>query len=317
MEFGKPENPALIDWSLAPDTDLTNHVLEGLSPPLCEGQRTKPNTAPHIYLGSTSWGDKEYVGPVYPPKTKAKEFLEAYGKQFNTIELNTTFYRMPKADQTAAWADKVPSDFRFCPKVNKLLSQSKNLGVGTNRIEEYCEGVRGFGENLGPCFIQLPTHFDTSKFEALLAFLDQWPSDVRLAVELRHASWFTESRGADLFAELFARGHGTTISDVGTRRDVAHMNITTDFFLLRWVGSLHSTDQERLAEWSAKLASWISGGLTQAYVFTHQVVAPEAAKAASSFEDMLRAHYPAPLNVRSPEIRTNQGPQNEQIELFG
>jgi len=309
MEFGKPDNPALVDWTLAPDTDLTRHVFDQLSP--------KPATSPQIFLGSTSWGDKEYVGEVYPKITKAKEFLEAYGKQFNTIELNTTFYRMPKVDQTEAWAAKVPADFRFCPKVNKLLSQSKNLGVGTDRINEYCAGVRGFKEKLGPCFIQLPTHFDTSKFEALLAFMDYWPSDVRLAVELRHESWFAESRGADLFAELVARGHGTTISDVGMRRDAAHMNVTADFVLLRWVGNLHDTDQMRLEEWSARVASWLEGGLTQAYVFTHQVIAPRAAKSAAIFENLLRERYPAPLEGRSPTLLMGDNFSNGQIELFG
>lgn len=308
MEFGKPNNPALVDWSLAPDTALTSHVLSQLSP--------KPATVPQLFLGSTSWGDKEYVGEVYPKQTKAKEYLEAYGKQFNTIELNTTFYRMPQVDQTAAWAEKVPSDFRFCPKVNKLLSQSTNLGVGTDRIVEFCEGVRGFGDKLGPCFIQLPQHFDTSKFESLLTFMDQWPRDIRLGVELRHASWFAESQGADLFAELAERGHGTTISDVGLRRDAAHMNITADFFLLRWVGNLHESDNVRLEEWSSRLASWLKMGLQQAYVFTHQVMAPEAARTAANFEVLLRNHYPSSFKGRSPKMIVDKAHPSNQIKLF-
>ncbi len=315
MEFGKPQNPSEVDWTLAPDTELTRHVLAaqegsrhtvGLSP--------KPESIPHIFIGSTSWGDKEYLGEVYPAKTKAADFLNAYGKQFNTIELNTTFYRMPTAHQAANWAAKVPADFRFCPKVNKLLSQSKELGVGTNRITEFCEGVRGFGEKLGPCFIQLPKHFDTSKLETLLSFFDKWPSDIRLAVELRHPSWFTESSGADLFAELFTRGLGTTISDVGARRDVAHMNLTADFFLLRWVGNLHLTDKARLDEWSKRIATWMSSGLREVFAFTHQPVAPEAAKSAIIFEKLLKKHYPASLEIRSPTLIETPG---QQTELFG
>ena len=309
MEFGKPENPALIEWGLAPDTALTTHLLSRLSP--------KPALTSHVFLGSTSWGDKEYVGEVYPSKTKAAKFLEAYGKQFNTIELNTTFYRMPTASQTADWSVKVPEDFRFCPKVNKLLSQSKDLGVGTNRIEEFCQGVRGFGEKLGPCFIQLPSHFDTSKFEVLHTFLDHWPSDVRLAVELRHESWFKESKGADLFAELFSRGVGTTISDVGARRDVAHMNLTTSFFLLRWVGNTHPTDQARLEEWSQRISVWLKSGLKEAFIFSHQPIAPESAKSAAIFEKVLRQHFSAPLAVRSPTLIDKPNASALQTKLFG
>lgn len=309
MEFGKPENPELVDWTLSPDTDLTALVLSRLSP--------KPAAPAQLFIGSTSWGEKAYVGKVYPAKTKAANFLEAYGKQFNTIELNTTFYRMPTADQTAKWAAKVPDDFHFCPKVNKLLSQSKNLGVGTNRIVEFCEGVKGFGDKLGPCFIQLPTHFDTSNFEALLSFLDHWPSEVRLAVELRHESWFAESRGADLFAELYARGIGTTLSDVGARRDVAHMNVTASFFLLRWVGNVHPTDQPRLEAWSKRLTSWITSGLQEAYVFTHQPQAPASAKSATDFERFSRLHYPTPIETRSPTLIESPSNSDMQTKLFG
>ena len=95
------------------------------------------------------------------------------------------------------------------------------------------------------------------------------------------------------------------------------MNVTANFFLLRWVGNLHETDQQRLMDWSTRIATWLNSGLRQAYVFTHQVVAPEAAKSATLFEELLHERYPAPLSVRSPKPLVDDGPSNIQIELFG
>jgi len=175
----------------------------------------------------------------------------------------------------------------------------------------------GFEQKLGPCFIQLPSHFDSSKLSALLSFFDHWPSDLQLAIELRHPSWFEESNGADLFAELVARNLGTTISDVGGRRDVAHMNITTDFFLLRWVGNNHTTDQARLEDWSTRISNWLLKGLEDVYVFTHQPLAPASAKTATVFEKLLKLHHTTPLKVRAPKALEKPQDSGIQSELFG
>jgi Protein of unknown function DUF72 len=86
MDFGKLNNIENVDFTLPPDAPKTAEILRGLP--------TRPHL-PHVYIGATGWSMKEWVGTYYPKGTKATDYLQAYGKQFNSIELNTTHYRIP------------------------------------------------------------------------------------------------------------------------------------------------------------------------------------------------------------------------------
>ncbi len=314
MEFGKVADLATVDWHLPADTDLTNHTLHDLE------------SAPEqkVYIGSTAWGQKGLVGSVYPAGTRPGDMLKAYGHQFNTIELNTTFYRVPDRGQILKWYASVPDDFRFCPKVNKAISQAADLGVQTSRTLDFAKAVQHFEHKLGPCFIQLPSDFTTERWPALEAWLDSWPPHLRLAVELRHESWFATSVGADAFATFAAREIGSVITDVAGRRDAAHMHVTSPFSLVRWVGNIDATDEARLAAWAQRLIAWGRSGLAEAYVFTHQPEElPSAEAAAQLFACLLREKGDLPLRSRAPAIgfgesrtRLASKPAAAQGELF-
>src|SRR5688572_1147233 len=103
MEFGKVENPDLteIDFRLPPDDLGTIEVLK----------KQSINAKPEIFVGCAKWGRKDWVGKIYPPRTKEADFLSLYAKHFNCIELNATFYRIPTKNQTSGWASKVGDDF--------------------------------------------------------------------------------------------------------------------------------------------------------------------------------------------------------------
>ncbi len=306
MDFGRPANVDLVDWTLPPDSALTEHTLAEL---------TVAREAGSVYIGSTAWGQKQFVGPVYPAGTKAGGFLHAYGQQFNTIELNTTFYRVPQYRQIVRWAAEVPEDFTFCPKVNNAISQSGYLGVSTTRALEFCKTVQHFEHKLGVCFIQLPKTFSTASFEHFQRFLDSWPQVVRLAVEFRHESWFAEERGLDAFAEMAARGIGTVITDVGGRRDAAHMHLTAPFVLVRWVGNVHSSDSGRLEQWADRLVNWFDVGLQEAYMFTHQPEEVPSARSAVELGGVLRKRNEE-LRFRVPTLLTDERAAAQQSELF-
>ena len=313
MDFGRPDDPSAVDWRLDGDSSLTQLSLKRFA------HERGADTSAHLYIGSTAWGPKEFVGPVYPTGTKAGDFLRAYAAQFNTIELNTTYYRTPDHRQVMKWYAATPDDFRFCPKVNKAISQASDLGVHTSRTLDFAKAVQVFEHKLGPCFVQLPPTFGTDRADALRAWLDQWPPQLRLAVELRHESWFSEGAGLDLFAELYERGVGAVITDVGGRRDVAHMHITAPFVLLRWVGTLHDSDGARLEAWASRLAAWMRAGVREAYVFTHEPEPVPSARAAASLVRHVRAHGLAGLRTRGPVLREGAGaaPPPSQRELFG
>ena len=337
MEFGQLSDTRDVDWSLPHDPALTRLMLAELSlkPPTSAQLSLKPPTsaqlspkqyehaqlapkqltsaqlspkqqppAPaHIYIGSTAWGQKSFVGPVYPAATKPAQFLAAYAAQFNTIELNTTFYRTPDRAQVLKWHRQTPDDFRFCPKVNKSISQAQDLGLHTTRTLDFVKAVQHFEHKLGPCFIQLPSNFSTDRLEVLEAWLEQWPPHLRLAVEFRHASWFGESRGADAFAALLARGIGAVITDVAGRRDAAHMQVTAAFTVVRWVGTVEPSDLPRLEAWAQRIVDWAEQGLAEAYVFTHEPEELPSALAAARFAEFLRKQEKTrALVLRAPQI---------------
>lgn len=307
MQFGKLDSLTGVDWTLPCDSALTAHVLDGLP----------AETVTDVYIGSTAWGQRGFVGPIYPSDTKPGDYLKAYGRQFNSIELNASFYRVPDRAQVMKWYASVPDDFRFCPKVNKAISQARDLGAATSRTLDFAKAVQHFERKLGPSFIQLPGDFTTERWETLEAWLESWPMHLPLAVELRHASWFSTVEGAGAFATLAARGIGSVITDVAGRRDAAHMNVTAPFTVVRWVGNVDPTDEARLRQWSDRLSEWACAGLSAVYIFTHQPDELPSALSAAKFAQLLTDRSAAPrFRVRAPQMMGVLSASPAQGQLF-
>ncbi len=255
---------------------------------------------------------KEWVGKIYPKGTKTPDYLRHYTRQFNTIELNTTHYRIPDHFTVQHWHDEAAADFRFCPKVLQGISHAGDLGTGGDLIQRFCEAMSGLGSKLGPCFIQLPPYFGVDKLAVLEAFLKQFT--LPLAVEVRHHSWFdNELNMARLFELLEKYGVSTVITDVAGRRDVAHMRLTTKKVLVRFVGNdLHPTDFTRLDDWAKRLTDWFSMGLEECYFFTHEpdnLLAPDLA--AAFYE---KTKNIAGVTSRGPKIGGEE--EAKQMSLF-
>ncbi len=308
MDFGKLQDISKVDFSLPPSPTETKACLA----------RFTNHKQLKVYVGCTGWSMKEWVGTVYPPKTKANDFLKAYGQQFNTIELNTTHYRVPDLATVARWKSETPVDFRFCPKMPQILSHSRDLGVLHPQLYAFCECIMALGERNGACFLQLPPYFDLEKWPVLQRFLEAWPKEIPLAVEFRHASWFAnqEEPGLVAFANLEKMNIGTVIADVAGRRDVLHQRLTSNYVLIRFVGNgLHSSDYLRIDEWVNCLLEWHQQGLDSVYFFTHEpdnLLAPQLAaylcEKMSAFEQVV---------LRGPNLEAKIDPSpGEQMSLF-
>lgn len=270
MKFGKLENIEGVDFKLPTDHPNNSNLSKELI-------RTAPS---NFHIGCTSWTTKEWKGKVYPEKTKAADFLLAYGRQFNTIELNTTHYRIPKPEYVQKWVDQTPADFKFCPKLLQLISHSRDLGMGTNRIKEFCNVISLFEDKLGMCFIQLPPYFGIDRLPILESFLKVFPAELPLAVELRHESFYQSKDNLAKTIDLLIKYKRTfLITDVAGRRDILHMALTSSSTMVRFVGNnLHETDYSRMDEWVMKLNSWKAYGLKSVYFFPHEpdnIFAPE------------------------------------------
>lgn len=273
MDFGKLPSVDHIDFTLPPDPPQNKALL---------GSLPARTAAPLIYLGATGYNMKAWVGRWYPAGAKDREFLQYYGRQFNTIEHNTTHYRIPDAAAVARWREEAPEDFRYCPKIPQTISHARDLGLSGPEISLFCDVIRDLTPKLGCCFIQLPPHFSTQNLPVLARFLDVFPADIPLAVEVRHESFFKPGIAADDFFQLLQTYNvSTVITDVAGRRDVCHMRLSSGRVLVRFVGNaLHPSDYARIRDWAARLADWFDAGLREAYFFCHEpdnLLAPELA----------------------------------------
>ena len=307
MEFGKLPDISKVNFKLSPDPPGNALVLTHGTPQILAS--SNPQT---LFIGATGWSVKEWVGKIYPKGAKTPDFLRHYARQFNTIELNTTHYRIPDPFTVQHWHDEVAADFRFCPKVLQTISHAGDLGTGGELNSLFCEAVGGLGSKLGPCFIQLPPYFGVDKIGVLEGFLKQFT--LPLAVEVRHESWFSNPLNAGRLFDLLEKyGASTVITDVAGRRDVAHMRLTTGQVLVRFVGNnLDPTDFTRLNDWAERLTDWFSMGLQECYFFAHEpdnLLAPDLA--AAFYE---KTNSIVGISTRGPKIAGEE--TGQQMTLF-
>ncbi|WP_187262217.1 DUF72 domain-containing protein [Pontibacter beigongshangensis] len=264
MDFGKLPDISKVDFALPPDHPDTLATLQ---------QHAAGSTgAPAIYIGLPVWVNKAWAGSIYPAGMREKESLHWYGKQFNTIELNSTHYHIPGPDTIDRWRHAVPQGFRFCPKFPQLISHEAQLRSTQDLTATFCEAIAGLEEKLGVSFLQLPPSFGPRQLPELEAFVQFVPESVPMAVELRHPDWFKDRAASQELYEVLEKYHaGTVLTDVAGRRDVLHMRLTTPTATIRFVGNgLHPTDYSRIDAWVERLQQWLEAGLQQLYFFVHE-----------------------------------------------
>lgn len=262
MEFGKLANIDGVDWSLPEDSSSSIAYLRSL-----------PREGPtKFWIGAPAWSHKEWTGKVYPSHAKPADYLHHYARFFNSIELNTTHYRIPTDEQAAKWLEQVEGEFLFCPKMPQTISHSMTGLLDRELLKPWWKFLEAIEGRRGPCFMQLPPGFDYSRKALLHQFLRGWPPEFDLCLEFRHPSWF-EGRQIlpALRAYLQDRGVGLVITDVAGRRDVLHASISAPYTMIRFVGNdMHPTNLTRAAAWAERLARWKAEGLRQVFFFVHE-----------------------------------------------
>ncbi len=282
MKFGKLEDFSAVDFSIPEWTPDTLGVLGG----------QKANQV-GAYVGLSRWASKDWVGDLYPNRTKAADYLSWYAKTFNSIEFNSTHYRTPTADQVKKWAGAVGSGFRFCPKVPQVISHYRKLVGVEEEVTRFATSILHFEEKLGPSFLQLHESYGPAGMDNLAKFAAQWPREVPLAIEFRHPDWFVHQTLLPAAADILEKaGIGTVITDVAGRRDVLHTSLTTRFAMVRFVGNaLHPSDYTRTDDWMTRYQTAVDQGLEDIYVFPHEGGDPAAAIMGREYLTRLRAAF--------------------------
>lgn len=303
MEFGRvtPEELPLIDFTLPPNPALTIQTLTS----------AKNDQPLRVHVGCAKWGRKEWVGQIYPPKTKDANFLDEYVKHFDSIELNATFYNLYPASTIAKWKEKADlnPNFKFCPKFSQSISHIRRLKNAEEITTTFYEGILAFGDKLGPLFLQLSDNFTPKSFPELKAYLEQLPKDIPVFIELRHKEWFANDEVRQQVFNLFHELNlGAVITDASGRRDCVHMNLPTPHAFIRYVGNGDASDDSRLDEWVYRIKQWRDMGLKSVWFFMHQHDERHSPEKAHYF--IKKLNYELGMNVRLPQF-LNKG------ELFG
>ena len=144
-----------------------------------------------VFVGTSGWQYRDWRGTFYPESLPQARWLEHYAERFRTVEVNNAFYRLPEPATFANWARRTPDDFVVGVKASRYLTHVKRLKAPAEPVQRFVDHARHLGPKLGPVLLQLPPNL-RADLDALAATLDRFPNEVRVAVELRHESWFVD-----------------------------------------------------------------------------------------------------------------------------
>jgi uncharacterized protein YecE (DUF72 family) len=286
MEFGRIENPENIDFSLPVDHWRTDEIL-------AQNDREKQT---NVFVGCAKWNQHELKN-FYP--RGIKDELTYYSSQFNSIELNATFYNIPKRERVIVWKNKTPYGFKFFPKITQSISHFARLNNVQKLVEEYCDNISCFEEKLGTVFLQLQDNFGPKNYDRLVNFIETFPKAIPLAVEMRNTEWFNNPIVSAEVYNLFERHNVTNVLvDTSGRRDLLHMRLTSPEAFIRYVGSNdQQSDRLRLDDWVVRLKKWKEQGLRDMYFFVHQNVELESPLLSAYFIEKLNNELGTTLKI--------------------
>ncbi|MGH8867029.1 MAG: DUF72 domain-containing protein [Actinomycetes bacterium] len=144
-----------------------------------------------VLVGTSGWQYRDWRGVLYPDRLPQRQWLSAYAERYETVENNNAFYRLPERDTFARWRQATPDGFVMAVKASRFLTHVKRLRDPEEPVARLLEHAAGLGDRLGPVLVQLPPTMKADP-ERLAATLAAFPSDIRVAVEPRHESWWTD-----------------------------------------------------------------------------------------------------------------------------
>jgi uncharacterized protein YecE (DUF72 family) len=223
----------------------------------------------HLYPGCSGFSYKEWKGTFYPDDLREKQFLPFYSSKLRSVELNNTFYRMPKPEVLASWAEQVPEGFRFALKASRRITHFGRLGDVADATEFLLQSVAALGDKLGIVLFQLPPNLKADS-QRLEKFLQLVAGRVPVAVEFRHDSWY-----ADETLELLdSHDAALVIGDPEAGVPSAPWRVTGTRTYLRFRKDSYS--EAELDAWALRLKELRA---EEAYVFfKHEVTAPAYAQ---------------------------------------
>lgn len=214
--------------------------------------------SPGLFIGTSGWSYKHWADIFYPKNIKPDKYLEYYITKFDCVELNSSFYHLPKKATVTGWKKRTPGTFKFCPKLSRYITHQMRLVNIEEALKKYFDVFEDMKMKLGPILIQLPPglKFDKPLICDFLNLLKEGYNYYKFAIEIRHKSWITD----DLFNLLAQNRIAFVIADSG-KRFPYYEAVTADFIYLRFHGheKLYASDysESDLNQCAEKIINWL------------------------------------------------------------
>jgi len=223
-----------------------------------------------LYLGTQGWTYPSWVGPFYPPGTPSNSFLEIYASRFDTVELDTTFYAVPRESTIAGWRERTPEGFRFAAKFPQIITHEKGLADCAKETVAFLDAMTLLDRKLGPLLLQMPPSWSANAFDTLTTFLRELPTGFRYALEVRHKSWLSKETFPRLLELL--QGQGVALCLVQHAWMPALDKVTAPFVYVRWLGRREDIPDDdfshvrinrevQLDRWAEQIGAYQKAGL--------------------------------------------------------
>lgn len=250
-----------------------------------------------VLIGTSGWQYRYWRGLFYPERLPQRLWLQHYTERFDTVEVNNSFYRLPPYETFELWRNGTPDGFVVTVKASRYLTHVKRLKDPAEPVERLMSHAAGLGDRLGPVLLQLPPNMAVDP-GALDATLDCFAPGIRVAVEVRHPSWFEEGAGSEVRAVLEAHRSAWVMADGGPV-DLPHW-VTADWGYVRFHRGTGRPDycytRAALDKWARRLAD-LHGAGRDVYCYFNNDPNGCAVRDARLFASAVRRHGLEPTRV--------------------
>jgi uncharacterized protein YecE (DUF72 family) len=256
-----------------------------------------------VRIGTSGWMYDDWRGRFYPAELPKRRWFEHYAARFDTVEVDSTFHRLPSPSAVDRWRDLAPEGFVFALKLGAFGSHRMKLNDAASWLPTHVDRVSRLGPTLGPTVVQLPPRWRRSvaRLDEFLAVAGAAEPPMRWAVELREPSWVHD----DVFDVLRRHGAALVLHDLLADHPVV---VTTTWTYVRFHGP-HALDERyvgrygsrRLRPWAERIATWAADGV-DVYAYFNNDVAGHAVADACTLRRQVEVRRAAPT-VRSCRLR--------------
>lgn len=215
----------------------------------------------NLHLGTIGWSYNFWRGTFYPNKTAFKDYLAYYATQFNTVEVDSTFYRIPTQQTVTNWKQQTPEGFLFSPKFPQVITHVKMLKDCQPETDVFLDRAKLLWEKLGALLLQFPPNFGIEHLPDLEVFLRNLPKQYRYVVEVRNKGWLNQE-----FYSLL-KANKVALAWAGSPLMAQVGEVTADFLYVRWggdrkkvkgtLGKIGADREADLRLWAAKIKPFL------------------------------------------------------------